>query len=205
MKIALRTVAHEGMSSPRERWLGGHPVKIVDGTGLSMPDTPANQTLWPQPTSQQPGCGFPVMRLVGLFSLSSGALLETATGNLHVHESLLFRPLWDKLKQGDGVLADRGFCSYAALASLAQRGVDSVLRLHQKRRADFRSGKMLGPDDRLITGAKPAQHTEVWSVAEFAALPETLLLLLLSCAAGEQEQEQEKEGRSDADDFLDAR
>ena len=67
-----------------ERWLGGRPVKIVDGTGVSMPDTAANQARWPQPSSQQPGCGFPVLKLVGLFSLSSGALLETATGSLHV-------------------------------------------------------------------------------------------------------------------------
>ena len=162
-----------------ERWLGGRPVKIVDGTGLSMPDTAANQGRWPQPTSQQPGCGFPVLKLVGLFSLSSGALLETATGSLHVHESLLFRGLWDRLKQGDVVLADRGFCSYAALASLRQRGVDSVMRLHQKRRADFRSGRVLGPDDRLVTWRKPAQRPEVCSVAEFAALPETLTLRLI--------------------------
>ena len=111
--------------------------------------------------------------------LSSGALLETATGSLHVHESLLFRQLWDKLKQGDVMLADRGFCSYAALASLVQRGVDSVMRLHQKRRADFRSGRMLGPDDRLVTWSKPAQRTEAWSVAEFAALPETLTLRMI--------------------------
>ena len=162
-----------------ERWLGGRPVKIVDGTGLSMPDTAANQGRWPQPTSQQPGCGFPVLKLVGLFSLSSGALLETATGSLHVHESLLFRGLWDRLKQGDVVLADRGFCSCAALASLRQRGVDSVMRLHQKRRADFRSGQRLGPDDRLVTWHKPAQRPEVCSVAEFAALPATLTLRLI--------------------------
>ena len=162
-----------------ERWLGGRAVKIVDGTGLSMPDTPANQVLWPQPASQQPGCGFPQMKLVGLFSLSSGALLESASGNLHVHESVLFRGLWDKLKKGDVVLADRGFCSYAAMASLQQRGVDSVMRLHQMRRADFRTGRALGPEDRLIVWQKPVKRTEAWSAAEFAALPETLTLRMI--------------------------
>jgi Transposase DDE domain/Insertion element 4 transposase N-terminal len=162
-----------------ERWLGGRPVKIVDGTCLSMPDTPANQALWPQPASQLPSLGFPMMKLVGLFSLASGALLETATGNLHVHESLLFRSLWDKLKQDDVVLADRGFCSYAALAALQQRGVDSVMRLHQMRRADFRAGKALGPEDRLVVWHKPAQRTEAWSVEEFAALPATLTLRMI--------------------------
>lgn len=162
-----------------ERWLADRPVKIVDGTGLSMPDTAENQALWPQPGSQQPGCGFPVMKLVGLFSLSSGALLETTTGNLHVHESVLFRRLWDKLQKGDVVLADRGFCSYSLLAALQQRGVDSVMRLHQMRRADFRAGKALGPEDRLVTWQKPAQRTEAWSAEEFAALPETLTLRMI--------------------------
>jgi hypothetical protein len=163
----------------QERWLAGRPVKIVDGTGLSMPDTEANQALWPQPSSQKPGCGFPQLKLVGLFSLSSGALLESASGNLHVHESVLFRGLWKKLKKGDVLLADRGFCSYAALASLQQRGVDSVMRLHQGRRADFSAGKALGPEDRLVIWQKPVQRTEAWSVQEFAALPDTLTLRMI--------------------------
>jgi hypothetical protein len=163
-----------------ERWLEGRTVKIVDGTGISMPDTPENQALWPQPGAQQAGCGFPVMKLVGLFSLGSGALLEAETGNLHMHDSMLFRALWSKLQKGDIVLADRGFCSYAALSSLQQqRGVDSVMRLHQMRKADFRTGRRLGPDDRLIVWQKPLQRTEVWSEVEFAALPETLNLRMI--------------------------
>lgn len=162
-----------------ERWLAGRVVKIVDGTNLSMPDTEANQTAWPQPSSQKASLGFPMMKLVGLFSLSSGALLETARGSLHVHESLLFRELWKKLQAGDIILADRGFCSYGALASLQARGVDSVMRVHQARATDFRRGKVLGPDDRLVTWQKPGQRTEAWSEEEFAALPETFALRLI--------------------------
>jgi len=162
-----------------ERWLEGRSVKIIDGTGVSMPDSEDNQALWPQPSTQKPGCGFPVLKLVGLFSLSSGALLEVATGNLHIHESVLFRGLWEKLKKGDVLLADRGYCSYASLALLGRRGVDSVVRLHQRKRADFRSGKVLGPDDRLVTWHKPAQRPPGCSVEEFAALPETQTLRMI--------------------------
>lgn len=163
-----------------ERWINQRPVKIVDGTGISMPDTPENQALWPQSSGQTPGCGFPSMKLVGLFSLASGALLEAQTGSLHSHESTLFRALWSKLQKGDIILADRGFCSYAALAALQQqKGVDSVMRLHQMRKADFRSGKALGPDDRLVVWPKPAQRTEAWSASEFAALPATLTLRMI--------------------------
>ena len=81
---------------------------------------------------------------------------------------------------GDIVLADRGFCSYAAMAALQQqRGVDSVMRLHQMRPADFRTGRRLGPDDRLVVWKRPAQRTETWSAEEFAALPETLTLRMI--------------------------
>jgi hypothetical protein len=162
-----------------ERWLGGRTVKIVDGTGISMPDTAANQELWPQSSEQEAGCGFPAMKLVGLFSLASGALLATATGNKHGHESTLFRTLWGKLQKGDIVLADRGFSSYATLAGLQQqRGIDSVMRLHQMRKADFRSGRRLGPEERLVVWQKP-QRTDAWSESEFAALPETLPLRMI--------------------------
>lgn len=59
-----------------ERWTGQRRVKILDGTTLSLPDTPANQRRRPQSAGQKPGCGFPLLRLVGLFSLGSGALGE---------------------------------------------------------------------------------------------------------------------------------
>ena len=162
-----------------EQWLEGRVVKIVDGTMCSMPDTAPNQERWPQSSWQKPGLGFPLMKLVGLFSLGSGALLEHTTGDLHVHESQLFRQLWESLQERDVILADRGFCSYAAIASLALRGVDSVMRLHQMRKVDFRSGKALGQGERLVTWTKPAQRTSAWSAAEFAALPEQLVLRMI--------------------------
>jgi hypothetical protein len=169
----------EGNVLRQERWLKGRTVKMVDGTGVSMPDTAANQAMWPQPSSQQSGCGFPAMKLLGIFSLSSGALLEAATGSLHDHDSMLFRDLWSKLKKADVLLADRAFCSYGAIAALQKRGIDSVMRMHQMRRADFRTGKALGEGDRLIVWNKPAQRSEVWTEEEFDSLPPTLTLRMI--------------------------
>ena len=134
-------------------WLS-REVKIVDGTCLSMPDTAENQAAYPQPSSQKKGCGFPMMKLVGLFSLKSGALLHFARGTLRVHEIQLFRQLWAHLSEGDIGLGDRGFCSFFAMASLLGRGVDSLMRLHQARHPDFRCGKRLSKDDILwVPGA----------------------------------------------------
>ncbi len=159
-------------------WLGRR-VKIVDGTTLSMPDTSGNQQRWPQSTSQKEGLGFPCMKLTGIFCLASGGLADYATGTLHQHESVLFRSLWEKLEKGDVMLGDRGFCSYAALAGLSQRGIDSVMRLHQARKVSFREGRRLGKDDRLVTWQKPAQRTEAWSREEWEALPGSLSLRLI--------------------------
>ena len=55
-------------SSPSESLCKGLDVKVVDGTGIAMPDTPENQSEFPQPSLQKPGCGFPVITLVACFS-----------------------------------------------------------------------------------------------------------------------------------------
>jgi drug/metabolite transporter (DMT)-like permease len=44
--------------------LSNRRVIVVDGTGLSMPDTPENQEVWPQSAAQKPGCGFPKWKTV---------------------------------------------------------------------------------------------------------------------------------------------
>ncbi len=168
----------ERLASKASLWRG-RIVKIVDGTMVSMPDTPANQALYPQPSSQKPGCGFPAMKLVGLFSLATGALLEFAKGNLHIHESLLFRQLWKFLSEGDILLGDRGFCSYFSIASLMAKGVDCLMRVHQARQVDWRRGKRLGPNDRLVTWHKPLQRPPGVSPEQFAALPALLTVRLV--------------------------
>ena len=160
-------------------WLDRH-VKVVDGTGVSMPDTPENQSVWPQPSNQSTGCGFPVAKLVGCFCLASGALLDLTEGNLRVHESQLFRKRFDLFSEGDVVLTDRGFCSYSSIAELLARDVDTVMRLHQARPSDFRKGKRLGPKDRLVVWHKPSQPAKGFTKHQCNALPETLTLRLLN-------------------------
>jgi len=131
-------------------------VKVIDGTGVSLPDTPKNQHAYPQSGGQQPGCGFPLLKLVGVFSLATGALLDYAKGHKHQHELSLLHRIIDTFKPGDLVLADRGFNTYALMALLWLRQVHSLFRLHHARPKDFRKGKRLGKDDRLLLWRKPA-------------------------------------------------
>jgi hypothetical protein len=162
-----------------ESLIPGRMIKVVDGSSVSMPDTPELQRLWPQPSVQSEGCGFPVMKIVGVFSLASGALLERAQGNLHQHESTLLRELWHTFKSGDILLEDRGFCSYGTMALLLARGVDTIARLHQARNKDLRQGKALGAKDRLVTWSKPLQRPPGMSPEDYKQLPETLEVRLV--------------------------
>jgi hypothetical protein len=163
---------------PKDGLLNNRRVIVVDGTGVSMPDTPENQKAWPQWSSQKPGCGFPTARLCACFSLESGALLSYAIGNKKSHELLMFRKQWKVFKQGDIFLGDKGFCSYFDIASLKEQGVDSVVTL--ARRAPVRpsgSLKELGPDDLLITWERPLYTTKLsYSKEEWEALPQELVL-----------------------------
>lgn len=150
----LRCAAAAQAEKTAQRWRGLR-VKVVDGTSTTLPDTAKNQRAYPQPGGQKPGCGFPLLKLVGVFSLATGVLLDYAKGNQHQHELNLLQKLMDQFKAGDLVLADRGFNSYTLLALLLGRGAHGLFRLHQRRPADLRKGKRLGKNDRLMTWPKP--------------------------------------------------
>jgi len=158
-------------------WRGRH-VKLADGTTLTMPDTPANQQAYPQSTAQQPGLGFPIVRMVVLLSLATGLLCDMALGpyaGKETGENALLRSLWDALQPGDILLADRLYCSYCLLALALQRNVDCVVRLHQKRRADFRRGQCIARGDRVVEWRRP-KCPEWMDEATYATIPATLRL-----------------------------
>jgi hypothetical protein len=163
-----------------DAWLfHGRAVKIVDGSTVLMPDTPENQAAYPQLDSQAPGLGFPIARLLVVFSLAVGTVLEAVMGpyqGKQTGEQALLRQLLDHFRPGEIVLADRFHCSYWAIAALQARGVDVVLRLHQARVADFRRGCRLGREDHLVTWTKPAHVPDWMSRAEYEAMPEKLTL-----------------------------
>ena len=151
--------------------LQGRPVKVADGSTTQLPDTAENQKRYPQPASQKKGCGFPVMKLVALFSLSSGAILNVILGSLRHHDLRLLRQLWEQLKKGDILLGDRAFGEYTTLAGLPTQGVDVVARLHHRRKVDFRKARRLGPGDGLFVWTKGCQQSQILSASEWALLP----------------------------------
>jgi hypothetical protein len=151
-----------------------------------MPDTPSLQRVFGQPDSQRAGCGFPVAMLTGLFCWSSGALLDVAIGPYRDSELRLWRRLWTWLRVGDVIVGDRFYCTYYDLAALARRGCDAVCRLHQRRKVDWRRGRKLGPNDRLMTWERPVRRNRGHnvSVRQWEQLPQAMDVRLVRGTVG---------------------
>ncbi len=176
--VAWDLVRRTGLSihqAASDSWLfHGRPVKIIDGSTVIMPDTAENQAAYPQAKTQAPGLGFPIARLLVVFSLAVGTVLEAAIGpyqGKQTSELALLRQVIDQFQPGDIALADRFFCSYWVIAALQARGVDVVVRLHQCRTADFRRGRRLGRQDHLVTWPRPQQVPDWMSRVEYDAMP----------------------------------
>src|SRR5437588_4904063 len=160
------------------RWLWkGRRVYLFDGTTVTMPDTPANQAAYPQVYNQKPGLGFPIVRLGALISLACGAVVNLGfcqyAGKGQGEVSLL-RTLWDLLRPGDILLTDALLANWANLVMLKERGLEFVGRLNKAhRKADFRRGQRLGPEDHVVQWRKP---TSIRSLdrEEYHSLPECI-------------------------------
>jgi len=162
----------------RNRWWKGRRVVVVDGTGVSMPDTPANQAAWPQPGSQKPGCGFPQARICACFCLQTGALLSHRVSALKDSELTLLRQQWGQFKPGDIMMGDKGFCSYYDVWKFQELGVDTVMTLARRTPVEAAYAScVLGPDDLLMTWPKPVWNKNLsYSHEQWLALPEQLKL-----------------------------
>jgi hypothetical protein len=183
----VREVADRIGDQVPETWLWhGRRVILVDGSAVSMPDTPENQAAYPQPSIQKAGCGFPVARVVVLIALATGVVLDAAIGRCSgklTGESTLLRGLHDRLKRDDIVLADRYYCSYFEIALLKAQGVDLVTRQNVGRTVDFRRGRRLGKDDHLVEWSRPQRAS--WMDKEiYATIPEALTVRELRVRVG---------------------
>src|SRR5438552_16198610 len=108
--------------------LQGRPLKAIDGSAITLADTPKNRKAYP-PLQCAEVPSFPMMRIVVLFSLLSGAIGALAQGSLGVSEVSLLAALSSHLASGDILLGDRGFGSYPVIAFLKYcLGVDFIGR-----------------------------------------------------------------------------
>jgi hypothetical protein len=168
-------------NAPVLKILQGRPVRIIDGSGCRLPDTPQNRKVFPAPRSQSKASGFPYLRFAALFSLASGALLAHAIGSLRRCELRLFLVLRHSLRQGDILLADRAYGKYLAAALLQLQGVDILARLSSaSRRVDFRKAiKRLDFEDALFVWKKPVNASPLLSRDEWRGLPAEITIRII--------------------------
>ena len=174
------------------RW-HGHRTWTMDGSSFSMPDTPALQKHFGQPSAQSKGCGFPVAHLLALFHAGTGLLLQIAAAPLRTHDMSQAAATHPALEPGDILIADRGLASFAHLALLFLRKAHAVFRCHQKQIVSFRTGRKhtgkskprkgqprsrwirrLGKNDQLVEYFKPKAKPVWMSKPDYAALPDAL-------------------------------
>jgi hypothetical protein len=183
--------AMAGGKGARRLWHGLR-VFLTDGSGSIAPDTPQLQKKFPQPKSQKKGCGFPQVKILGLFDAFTGLVLETLCFSLFHEQSQVWR-LHPLLGKGDLLVGDRGFCSYVHLAMLQLRGILGLFRMHQRQIVDFRPHrkshkkgqrgkprsrfvKRLGKHDQLVKWIKPQQRPKWMQPQQWAGIAASLLV-----------------------------
>jgi hypothetical protein len=161
-----------------------------------MPDTPALQAVFGQPTEQRPECGFPMARPLRLFH--AGLLLKLVVAPLLTHALAQAQAVHLSLRPGDVRLADRGLCSSAHLASLVQAGMHAGRRAGARQAVAFTSGRpfvlpgvrrmpavkgfprscwleALGIHDRRVSWLTPKTCPSLLARETWASLPEALV------------------------------
>lgn len=177
----LETLIKRSSTDIREDrlWFGRH-VKVVDGTTCSMPDTEENQKVYPQPDSQKKGCGFPMVRIVAVFSLVNGIILNYKWGAYRESERSLFRTLLKWFHKGDVLLTDRGFAGYVDFASLLFNGVDFVVRACEKNRKYFLLKKRFNRNDRIVQWSKPVAKPGWMDRKQWERIPQSIDLRVIT-------------------------
>ena len=148
--------------------LQGRPCRVVDGTCVTMPDTMENRRAFPKTQATRDGIGFPMMRVVAFFCLTSGAILSAVTGNLCTSELALFQLMLPQLARGDILIADRAYSLFVVLHLLDLAGADFIGR--SARKVDGRKRiRRLGRNDWMVRWQRPTKRSalldpEPWSL-----------------------------------------
>src|SRR6185436_4009360 len=154
-------------------------VKMADGSTILAADTPANRKVYPPHGKQKKEVGFPILRVCGLISLSTGCVCDfamTAYKGKQTGELTLARTLLRSLLPDDILLGDALMDSYFFIAQVKCSGADALFEA--RRHADFRQGQKNGPGDTEIELSRPARP-EWMSLEDYETYPKTLRVRLI--------------------------
>lgn len=172
--------AAEGKAAPSQL-LQGRSIQLVDGTGLRLPDTASNRKAYPDSGNQFQRPRFPVMKVLALFSLSSGALRTVVTGSWYEHELRLFKRMVDALVPRQILVGDRIFGQFLVAVWLQDKRIDLIARLATHiRHVDFRRAtRRLDPKDALFTWKKPLRVSALVSPRRWRKVPSEITVRII--------------------------
>jgi hypothetical protein len=193
LRTLAKSTAQQLQGGLPQQWnWNGRNVFIADGSHVSMPDTPANQAVYPQPEVQEPGIGFPLARLTVLLSLASGACHDLAIApyaGKGTGETTLLRQMYGSLQPGDVVLADALFDNYFVACELRQRDIELVARV-QAERVGSRVAESR-PDGDIIVWQRPNKPRGMMG-EQYRSYPESLTMRQVSVDARDQDNRAEQ-------------
>jgi len=184
-------------ATKRENHLwNGHRTFHIDGSTVSMPDTPELRKAFGTPSGQKKGCGFPVAHLLVLFSASTGLLLDAWMSPLRTGDVAQTAEAQAHLSPGDILVGDDTFGGYAHLAYAVKNGLHGLFPSHHLRIVDFtrkrphttqgknavaglprsRWIKSLGKEDQLVEMFKPRSRPSYLSKEQYDALPDSIIV-----------------------------
>lgn len=180
-KIFAASARRAEKRAPASTLLQGRTIRLADGSGMRLPDTPKNRAAFPPPKNQPEGTGFPYLKVVVLFALNSGTILAHSIGSLLQSELRLFLCLRAWLKKGEILVLDRAYGFFVVAGLLQLLGVDLVARVPTgSRKIDFRKAhKKFGTDDALFIWQKPRRRSPLLRLAEWMSLPSQLTVRIV--------------------------
>jgi hypothetical protein len=123
-------------AAPRDggAWWHGLLVCAVDGTTVTVPDSPANLTRFTKGAGNHGGTGYPQVRLLALVACGTRTLIDAVSGPTTCGETTYAPALLRSLHQGMIVLLDRNFAAAALIAAIAATKADVLVRVKNGRK-----------------------------------------------------------------------
>ncbi len=125
------SIQAQNLSESLDKWKG-HRVVLLDGSCVSMPDNYELFRDFGRPTGYHGECRYPLVRLVTLCLANTMTVIDYALGRYDDDENILARPLLEKLRKGDLLLADRHFAAAHFYWYYQSLGLEFLTKAHQR-------------------------------------------------------------------------
>ena len=128
------------------------PVFLIDGSTLSMPDTPELVEHFGYSGSKHGPSRFPLGRITFVVQAGSDCVRDYRFAGCRTSETVQFHQMWDRIPSGAICIFDRHFSSFYNMAKLRRRRIDCISRLHHQRDPDelIAKGKCIGKNEWMV-------------------------------------------------------